>query len=103
MDDDDHIWDLWEQELVWLINTYGGVNALGRVLGVSAPAISYWLRRKRKPSPQQALAIEALTEGKIKREVIRPDIYPPAVLMANTTAMNGFEKKPFRTLDKGPV
>jgi DNA-binding transcriptional regulator YdaS (Cro superfamily) len=103
MDDDEHLWDLWEQELVWLIGWAGGVNKLGGVLGINPSAISRWLRRQRKPSPQQALAIEALTEGRIKREIIRPDIYPPAVLMTGTTTMEGFEKKPFRTLDKGPV
>jgi DNA-binding transcriptional regulator YdaS (Cro superfamily) len=97
---DDEMWDQWEQELMWLIGTQGGMNALGRALGISGATISNWLRRKRRPSPQHALALETFTNGKIKRETIRPDIYPPAVLMENRGSLEGFKRKPFATLDK---
>lgn len=94
---DDDIFDAWEQELIWLIGKTGGVNALARELQVSPASISYWLRRKRKPSHQQALNIEAYTQGRIRRETIRPDIYPASVLLPDGARpdMEGFNKKPF--------
>lgn len=98
---DDDIFDAWEQELVWLVSKAGGVNALARELQISPASISYWLRRKRKPSHQQALNIEAYTEGRIRRETIRPDIYPASVLLPEGTRsdMDGFSKKPFEVPD----
>lgn len=100
---DDDIFDAWEQELIWLIGKTGGVNALARELQVSPASISYWLRRKRKPSHQQALNIEAYTEGRIKRETIRPDIYPASVLLPEgaRTDLEGFNKKPFGEVSNG--
>jgi DNA-binding transcriptional regulator YdaS (Cro superfamily) len=94
---DDDIFDAWEQELIWLIGKTGGVNALARELQVSSASVSYWLRRKRKPSHQQALNIEAYTQGRIRRETIRPDIYPASVLLPDGARpdMEGFNKKPF--------
>lgn len=102
--DRDEIFDGFEQELVWLIGQAGGVNKLAKELQVSAPAISYWLRRKRLPSPQQALNIESYTQGKIKRETIRPDIYPSTVLLQGKRSVDSLNKKPYknkRDLDKG--
>jgi DNA-binding transcriptional regulator YdaS (Cro superfamily) len=98
---DDDIFDAWEQELIWLVSKAGGVNALARDLQISPASISYWLRRKRKPSHQQALNIEAYTNGQIRRETIRPDIYPAGVLLpkGSTSDMNGFVKKPFEGAD----
>ena len=100
---DDDIFDAWEQELIWLIGKTGGVNALARELQVSPASISYWLRRKRKPSHQQALNIEAYTEGRIKGETIRPDIYPASVLLPEgaRTDLEGFSKKPFGEVSNG--
>lgn len=98
--DDEEIFDSFEQELIWLIGYCGGVNKLGAALGFNPSVISRWLRRHRKPTPQQAMAIEAFTQGKIKRESIRPDIYAPVMLIKGDTDMNGFEKKPFKSLDK---
>ena len=97
---DDEAFDQWEQELVWLINEAGGVNALGRALGLSPGCISRWMHRKRRPSPQHALALETYTNGRIRREHVRPDIYPPMVLMPNRGSLEGFVRKPFATLDK---
>ena len=93
--DDDEIFDSFEQQLVWLIGQAGGLNKLAKELEVSSASISYWLRRKRKPSPQQALNIEAYTGGKIRRETIRPDIYPTGVLLSKQRDLSGFQKKPF--------
>lgn len=99
--DDDDIFDGYEQELVWMIKKAGGVNALGRALGISPSAISRWLHRQRKPSAYHAIAIETYTNGAIKRETIRPDIFCPGALMPNRVSMDGFKRCPFATLDKG--
>ena len=97
----DEVFDSFEQELIWLIGKVGGLNSLAKELQVSAPAISHWLHRKRLPSPQQALNIEAYTQGRIKRETIRPDIYPASVLLPDGARpdMEGFNKKPFEGAD----
>ena len=46
----------------------------GALVGVQKPAVSKW-EDGIGPSPQKALEIERATG--IKREVLRPDIYPP--------------------------
>ena len=92
--DRDEIFDGFEQELIWLIREAGGLRQLARQLQISQPAISHWLRRKRLPSPQQALNIEAYTKGKIRRETIRPDIYPSTILIEESSGLEGFKKKP---------
>ncbi len=61
--DDDEIFDRYEQELVWMIGQAGGVNALGRAMGISPSTISRWLHRNRKPSAYHAIAIETYTNG----------------------------------------
>jgi DNA-binding transcriptional regulator YdaS (Cro superfamily) len=93
--DRDEIFDGFEQELVWLIGRAGGINALARELQVSPPAISYWLRRKRLPSPQQVLNIEAYTKGAITRQMLRPDIYPSTVILEKQRDISDFDKKDF--------
>ena len=91
----DEIFDSFEQELVWLISKHGGVNKLAAKLQISPPAISHWLRRRRLPSPQQALNLEAFTNGAIRREVIRPDLYPTTVLLGEQCDISSFSKKEF--------
>lgn len=99
--DDDEIFDRYEQELVWMIRQAGGVNALGRDMGISPSTISRWLHRNRKPSAYHAIAIETYTNGAIKRETIRPDIFCPGAIMPSRVDMSGFKRCPFATLDKG--
>lgn len=43
----------------------GGVAVTSRLLGVSQPAVSQWLREGRVP-PARAVQIEALTGGRFK-------------------------------------
>jgi DNA-binding transcriptional regulator YdaS (Cro superfamily) len=93
---DDDIFDSFEQELIWLINNAGGVNALARQLELSSSAISHWLRRTRKPSAHHAINIEAYTNGAIPRERIRPDLFAAGVILKNRADMTGFKPKKFK-------
>lgn len=47
----------------------GGVAATSRLLGVSQPAVSQWLREGRVPAAR-AVQIEALTGGRFKAAVM---------------------------------
>lgn len=51
----------------------GGMRALARTLGVSAPSVFEWRKRKSIPA-KRVLQIEAKTG--IPRHELRPDIYP---------------------------
>ena len=51
----------------------GGINSLAEKLGVSRQLLYAW--PKRVPA-ERVLAMEAATNGKLKRTEIRPDIYP---------------------------
>lgn len=48
-----------------IVDQLGGVAVTSRMLGVSQPAVSQWLRDGRVP-PARAVQIEALTGGKYK-------------------------------------
>jgi DNA-binding transcriptional regulator YdaS (Cro superfamily) len=58
-----------EEGLRLAIEAAGGIRALARLLGMSAPALLEW---RRVPS-HRILQIEAVT--KIPREKLRPDLY----------------------------
>ena len=51
----------------------GSKRKLASLLGITAQAISKW---KRIPSAR-VIQIERLLERKIKRQELRPDLYPP--------------------------
>jgi DNA-binding transcriptional regulator YdaS (Cro superfamily) len=59
------------QPLQQAIKKAGGKAALARKIGVSAQALGRWTR----VPPIRVLGVEAATG--IRREVLRPDIYPP--------------------------
>jgi DNA-binding transcriptional regulator YdaS (Cro superfamily) len=48
-----------------IVDQLGGVAVTSRLLGVSQPAVSQWLRDGRVP-PARAVQIEALTGGRYK-------------------------------------
>lgn len=48
-----------------IVDQLGGVAVTSRLLGVSQPAVSQWLREGRVP-PARAVQIEALTGGRFK-------------------------------------
>jgi DNA-binding transcriptional regulator YdaS (Cro superfamily) len=50
----------------------GGKAALAKAIGLTHQALSTW----RRVPPLRVLAVEKVTG--ISREVLRPDIYPPA-------------------------
>lgn len=59
------------------IEMYGTQSNAGKAVGVSQATVWGWLHGTHKVSPRYALKIEKLTEGKIHRSNLRPDIYPP--------------------------
>lgn len=56
------------------IETLGSQSALARLLGVSQPSVSDWVRRAGRLPPEHVLSVEAATG--VSRHVLRPDIYP---------------------------
>lgn len=64
-----------------VITQLGGVAATARLLGVSQPAVSQWLRDGRLP-PARAVQIEAITGGLFRAAdmleftIIKVDVYP---------------------------
>lgn len=44
-------------------------------IGVSQATVNHWLKGIRKPKAEWAIKIENATNGAIKREQIRPDIF----------------------------
>ena len=48
-----------------IVDHFGGVNETARLLGVSAPAVSQWLKHDHIP-PARAVQIEVLSKGKFK-------------------------------------
>jgi len=60
-----------EEGLRLAIEAAGGVRALARLLGMSAPALLEW----RRVPAHRILQVEAVTN--IQRERLRPDFYRP--------------------------
>ena len=59
------------------VTLLGSQAALAKNLGISAPRLQYWMKRRRVPA-EFALAIERLTHGAVSRHDLRPDIYDEA-------------------------
>jgi DNA-binding transcriptional regulator YdaS (Cro superfamily) len=57
-----------------LVAELGGPSQLAAALSVQPSAVTNWLRRGIVP-PEQCVEIELLTNGRIKREQLRPDIF----------------------------
>jgi DNA-binding transcriptional regulator YdaS (Cro superfamily) len=45
-------------------------------LGVSTCTFRHWMNEVRKPNFLHTLKLESLSKGDLKREKLRPDIYP---------------------------
>lgn len=51
----------------------GGQGQLARIVGVSAGAVSHWVRGYRPIPVERCAAIEVATGGKVTRRDLRPD------------------------------
>lgn len=56
----------------------GTKSALSRKLGISKTWLSLITTGRKLPSPELARDIEAQTNGKVKRAIMRPDIFGKA-------------------------
>ena len=50
-------------------------DGIAKALGISQPAVGYWIKGGFKPSPINAVKIEEVTNGLVRREHIRPDVF----------------------------
>lgn len=55
------------------IEAAGGVIAVSRALGVSAPAVSQW--KKTGAPAERCVALEHATAGAVTRYELRPDVF----------------------------
>jgi DNA-binding transcriptional regulator YdaS (Cro superfamily) len=62
-----------DEALTRAIEAAGGPAKLGREIGASSQAISQW---KRCPA-ERVIAVERAVGGKVTRDQLRPDLYPP--------------------------
>lgn len=60
--------------LIEAITQLGGVSRTAHLLNVTQPAVSNWLARG-QVSVYAARHLERLTEGRVTREQLRPDVY----------------------------
>lgn len=62
------------QALDKAVEIMGSQTALARACGVKPQAVQQWVASGMCPL-RRAVEIERLTDGEVKREVLRPDIY----------------------------
>jgi DNA-binding transcriptional regulator YdaS (Cro superfamily) len=54
---------------------YGSMYKMAKALGVTQPAVTYWVKNNKLPA-ERVLEVEAATG--VSRHDLRPDIYPKA-------------------------
>lgn len=54
-----------------------GSAELARRLGCSKQLVSFWRTGRQRVKAERAVEIELVTEGRIRREELRPDIFTP--------------------------
>ena len=59
----------------WLETNRYSQNDLGKMLGVTQGAVSQWIAGAVKISAERAVDIERVTQGAVRREELRPDIF----------------------------
>lgn len=60
------------------IAAVGGQSQLARLLGVKQANVWHWLKRAGRVPGEHVLAIERVTDGRVTRHELRPDLYPDA-------------------------
>ena len=58
------------------IEIIGSQGKLAAALGYSQPSVSDWVNRSGRAPAEAVLDIERLTDGRVSRHQLRPDIYP---------------------------
>ena len=53
----------------------GAVNEMAEHLGITATWLSILIHNHKRPSAMLAIKIEKATQGLVKREVLRPDLF----------------------------
>jgi DNA-binding transcriptional regulator YdaS (Cro superfamily) len=53
----------------------GAVNEMAMHLGITATWLSILIHKHKRPSAELAIKIEKATQGLVKREVLRPDLF----------------------------
>jgi len=53
----------------------GAVNEMAEYLGITPTWLSILIHGHKRPSPELAVKLEKATQGLVKREVLRPDLY----------------------------
>lgn len=59
------------------VEVFGTPTGLAKATGYSQHAVWHALNRRCQVSPRMAVAIERATNGQIRREQLRPDIFTP--------------------------
>ena len=57
------------------VDIVGGQNELARRLGIGQSRVWNWIHRDAKVSAEYAAAIEAATDGAVKKSDLRPDVF----------------------------
>lgn len=65
-----------ETALDRIITEFGTQSALAEALGLRQQSVAEWFANKRIP-PRRCAEIERLTQGRITRAEIRPDLFGP--------------------------
>ena len=60
------------------VNLAGSQQALAKQIGLSQQGISWLLNEAPKVSAEIALAIDRATQGRVRKEQLRPDIFERA-------------------------
>lgn len=66
------------------IEAVGGQVDLARRLGITAAAVNQWVKGRRPVPPERCRAIEAATGGVVTRYDLRPDVFGPAPVTADS-------------------
>lgn len=67
------------------ISIAGGISAMARSLGVSAPTVHQWKSGGRQVPAERCPEIERITNGAVTCEELRPDLVPQWAYLRSTS------------------